>query len=121
MVLGECKNEGVGNIWLTFRMAAAHASSPATAEALVSELKDSQPELLHRLTLQIPKMLPKAYRFAGEMQEIAEFVGEGQGDIHRGLAKLYERVENSMDGDRRDIKVLEEFVGAAEKTLDAGL
>jgi hypothetical protein len=62
-------------------------------------------------------MIPKAYRFVGEMQEISEFVGGEQGDIHRGLAKLYERIENSINDDRKDIEVLEQFVGAAEKAL----
>ncbi|KAF5351720.1 hypothetical protein D9756_007468 [Leucocoprinus leucothites] len=96
---------------------AAHASSPATAEALVSELNASQPEILRRITKSVPAMMPKAYRFVGEMQEIAEFVGEGQGDIHQGMAKLYERVAASINGDGKDIKVLEQFVGAAQKAL----
>ncbi|KXN90135.1 hypothetical protein AN958_04625 [Leucoagaricus sp. SymC.cos] len=96
---------------------AAHASSPATAEALIAELINSQPEVLRHITLSVPRMIPKAYRFIGEMQEISEFVGEGQGDVHRGLSKLYERVENSVEGDRKDIEVLEQFVSAAEKAL----
>ncbi|KAF9453927.1 6-phosphogluconate dehydrogenase C-terminal domain-like protein [Macrolepiota fuliginosa MF-IS2] len=96
---------------------AAHSSSPATAEALISELNESQPELLHRLTVHLPRMLPKAYRWVGEMEEIAEFVGGGEGEIYRGLAKLYGRVENSIIGDGNDIRVLEQFVNAAEERL----
>lgn len=98
-------------------MTAAHASSPATVEALISELNDSQPELLRRCVTHIPPMLPKAYRWVGEMEEIAGFVGEGQEEIYTGLAKIYERIESSIGGDRKDVEVLEQFVGGARKAL----
>lgn len=113
---GSVWNEVLELIWLT-SMTAAHASSPATAEALISELNDSQPELLRRITVHVPRMLPKAYRWVGEMEEVAEFVGGGEEEIYRGLAKVYARVSNSINGDGKDIEVLERFVGAAEKTL----
>ncbi|KAF8828813.1 hypothetical protein HHX47_DHR3000364 [Lentinula edodes] len=57
----------------TTMILAAHASSPATAEALLHELSDSQPEFLRRITRTIPPMLPKAYRWVGEMEEIGSF------------------------------------------------
>lgn len=68
---------------------AANASSPATADALLHELHSSQPVILNRIVKTVPPMLPKAYRWIGEMEEIAGFVGEGEGDIYHGVAKLY--------------------------------
>ncbi|KAJ3569616.1 hypothetical protein NP233_g4925 [Leucocoprinus birnbaumii] len=108
--------KGVSGL-LTTMILAAHASSPATAEAFISELKESLPDVLQRMTRQVPMVIPKAYRFVGEMEEISEFVGGGQGDIHRGMASLYQRVADSLNGDRKDVEVLEQFVEAAEKAL----
>ena len=97
---------------------AAHGSSPATASALLRELNASQPMLVDRLIKSIPDMFPKAYRWVGEMEEISEFVGEGEGEIHRGLANLYRRIEGSLgDGDvGGDVGVLTQFVAEAKAT-----
>lgn len=51
------------------------------------ELASSQPFFLQRITTSIPGMLPKAYRWVGE------------GKIHEGMARLYERIEGSVEGD----------------------
>lgn len=99
------------------KTAAAHASSPATSEALLKELKASQPLVLQRIVNSIPAMVPKAYRWVGEMHEIAGFVGEGEGDIYRGIAKTYGRVDKSILEGNEDVKVLESFVEAAKKSL----
>ncbi|KAJ4483672.1 6-phosphogluconate dehydrogenase C-terminal domain-like protein [Lentinula aciculospora] len=101
----------------TTMILAAHASSPATAEALLHELCDSQPEFLSRITRTIPSMLPKAYRWVGEMEEIGSFVGGGEGMVYEGIAKLYQRIEQSLNGDQEDIKVLKKFVEEAKKEL----
>ena len=103
---------------------AAHASSPATAEALVHELHSSQPQILQRITTSIPNMLPKAYRWVAEMEEISSFVGGGEGQIHQGLAHLFERVERSLKeekegGSAEDVKVLRGFVEDAKAALNA--
>ena len=45
----------------------------------------------HRSSLQ-------AYRWVGEMEEIAGFVGEGEGEIYHGIAKLY-RVREFWEGE----------------------
>jgi len=102
----------------TTMILAAHAASPATAEALLHELQASQPGLLQRITRTIPPMLPKAYRFVGEMEEIGDFVkdglGEGESDVHRGLAQVYARVERSMaDPVLGDVGILKRFVEKA--------
>ncbi|KAF5388857.1 hypothetical protein D9757_005647 [Collybiopsis confluens] len=93
---------------------AAHASSPATAEALLDELKESQPEMLKRIARVLPPSFPKAYRWVHEMEEIAGFVGAGEGSIYTGIAKLYERMDGSLNGDQEDIETLSRFVQAAE-------
>ncbi|KAG2125966.1 6-phosphogluconate dehydrogenase C-terminal domain-like protein [Suillus clintonianus] len=99
----------------TTMVLAAHASSPATADALMRELHMSQPVLLNRLVEAVPPMLPKAYRWIGEMEEIADFVGGGEGDVYRGIAKVYERIEKSIAGDEVDVATLRKFVEKAKK------
>ncbi|KZT64343.1 6-phosphogluconate dehydrogenase C-terminal domain-like protein [Daedalea quercina L-15889] len=106
----------------TTMILAAHASSPATAQALVRELHSSQPQILQRITTSVPAMLPKAYRWVGEMEEISSFVGSGEGQIHQGLARLYERVERSLKeekegGPAEDVKVLKTFVDDAKAVI----
>jgi len=101
----------------TTMILAAHASSPATANALLEELGASQPEFLRRITQSVPSMLPKAYRWVGEMQEIAAFVGAGEGSTYEGIANLYSRIEQSLNGDREDVEVLQKFVEEAKKKL----
>jgi hypothetical protein len=60
--------------------------------------------------------LHKAYRWVGEMSEIAGFVGEGEGDIYHGLSQLYSRIERSGKGGHgKDLEVLAHFVAEAKK------
>ena len=83
------------------------------------ELNASQPVFLQRITKSVPGMLPKAYRWVGEMEEISSFVRDGLGDgeahVHEGFARLYERIERALP-DGGDIAVLKKFVEDA-KTL----
>ena len=113
---------------------AAHAASPATATALMHELADSQPMVLQQIIKSMSSMPGKAYRWVGEMEEISDFVSDGlskpdfgetcagEGQIHQGLARLYERVANAVkDGeargeDVREVKILRDFAREA-KTL----
>ncbi|KAJ6602192.1 6-phosphogluconate dehydrogenase C-terminal domain-like protein [Mycena sp. CBHHK59/15] len=101
----------------TTMILAAYQSSPATADALLNELHESQPVLLKRISRVIPPMIPKAYRWVGEMSEIAAFVGEGEGDIYHGLSELYARIERSTkdESEDGDIAVLSKFVAEAKK------
>lgn len=107
---------------LTFSLA-AHASSPATSQALIHELASSQPFVLQRIAGSIPTMLPKAYRWVGEMEEISQFVGSGEGKIHEGLARTYERVEKSLNAGQgeaagEDVRVLKKFAEDAKKVIE---
>ncbi|CDO72781.1 hypothetical protein BN946_scf184994.g34 [Trametes cinnabarina] len=99
---------------------AANASSPATAQALLHELADSQPVFLERMTKSIPGMLPKAYRWVGEMEEISSFVrrglGEGEAHIHEGFAHLYDRIEKALP-EGEDVGVLKKFVEDAKAVI----
>ncbi|KAJ7690653.1 6-phosphogluconate dehydrogenase C-terminal domain-like protein [Mycena rosella] len=101
----------------TTMILAAHKSSPATADALLHELHQSQPAILKRISRVVPPMVPKAYRWSGEMSEIGKFVGGGEGDIYHGLAQLYSRIEKSgkPEGDGKDLEVLAKFVAEAKK------
>ena len=102
-------------------------------------LRDSQPAFLERITKGVPSMLPKAYRWVGEMEEISAFVrsglendtthqgAEGQArgpdQIHMGLARLYERITKSVEeqpeaGPSGDVKVLKDFVEEAKVVLE---
>ncbi|KAG8213539.1 hypothetical protein J3R82DRAFT_10182 [Butyriboletus roseoflavus] len=63
-------------------------------------------------------MLPKAYRWVGEIEEIGEFVGGKESEIYGGLARIYERVEKSLDGDQADVKVSREFVEDAKRARE---
>lgn len=102
---------------LRFLLLAAHANSPSTSEALLQELSDSQPELLKRITKAVPSMIPKAYRWVGEMEEIAGFVGGGEGDIYHGMSQIYARVERSIEEGNGDVDALNAFVEAAKDRI----
>jgi L-threonate 2-dehydrogenase len=70
-------------------------------DALRAELQASQPNLLQWLERQIPGMPPKAYRWVGEMEEIAatfEHVGLTP-LILQGAADLYRFVESTPLGE----------------------
>lgn len=108
--------KGITGLFTTMVLA-ANASSSATTTALLNELAISQPSLLQRSTQTIPDMFPKAYRWVDEMREISTFVSGPMGDVHRGLASVFEIVEKSVNGDGNARQVLEKFVKDAEAVL----
>ncbi|HTW89955.1 MAG TPA: DUF1932 domain-containing protein [Candidatus Binataceae bacterium] len=74
------------------------ASQHDLAAALRRELSQSQPEILKLLARRIPDMLPKAYRWEGEMEEIASFLGDDEAgaSMFKGAAKLYSRLAEAV-------------------------
>lgn len=74
------------------------ASRHDLASALRGELAQSQPEILKLLTRRIPDMLPKAYRWEGEMEEIASFLDDDEAGVSmfKGAAKLYSRLADEV-------------------------
>ncbi|KZW02324.1 6-phosphogluconate dehydrogenase C-terminal domain-like protein [Exidia glandulosa HHB12029] len=111
--------KGLSGLMITMILS-AHADSPATADALMSELAHSGPSLLARSELALKGSQPKAYRFVGEMEEIAAFIDSGLGDngpgqIFEGMAKLYARLAESVKSGKGDVEVLDDWVDKVKK------
>ncbi len=90
------------------------ATREGASDALMTELQRSQPELLALFRPRIPDMLPKAYRWSGEMEEIAAFVGADEAAlIYQGMARVYERLARDGRSTRTEAAALEAFLDAA--------
>jgi hypothetical protein len=76
--------------------------SAGVADALHAELAESQPQLLNRIARAIPDMYPKAYRWAPEMEQVADFLGDdlAASDIFKGMAALCRQLAADQAGDR---------------------
>lgn len=88
------------------------AERAGIADPLASELAGSQAALLRSLKFSIPDMLPKAYRWVGEMEEIAAFLGQDrpESDIYRHISALYAAIANAQPG--YEATVFEAFLNA---------
>jgi 3-hydroxyisobutyrate dehydrogenase-like beta-hydroxyacid dehydrogenase len=88
------------------------------AEALLSELSASQPQLLALFSAAIPRMYDKAYRWVGEMEEISDFLADNKAsaDIYAAIARLYADLAAAQDekspGLDNLVKTLERVLGA---------
>jgi putative dehydrogenase len=82
-----------------------------TSDALIAELKASQPQLLAWLKGYLASMPPKAYRWVGEMHEIADFVGEDPAghELYVGAAHFYEQFARDFDTDKKAVSALDTF------------
>jgi len=84
-------------------------------ESLVEELKFSQPQLYGWLSKSMPSMYDKAYRWDGEMREIAKFLlpEQGASTMLTGAADLYVHIaEDNRAGPTSEIiSTLNRFVG----------
>jgi 3-hydroxyisobutyrate dehydrogenase-like beta-hydroxyacid dehydrogenase len=79
-------------------------------EALLEELQRSQPNILKGISWSVPDMFVKAYRFVGEMEEIAEQSGrKSSAAIYNGIADLYREIAADQEGPKRDVTVLDQF------------
>jgi putative dehydrogenase len=84
------------------------ASRGGVADALRSELAQSQPTLLAWFERQVPSMFPKAYRWVAEMEEIAEFLQEPEAEaLFRATAEFYEHIAGPVGA--RDVEELSGF------------
>jgi L-threonate 2-dehydrogenase len=100
-----------GTTALASAMALAAGHFGAAAD-LRRELARSRPDLLAFFDRTVPDMFPKAYRWVAEMEEIAEFAGEGDPAarrIYEGIARLYERLAEDGDGGKEEIGRLAAF------------
>jgi putative dehydrogenase len=84
-------------------------------QSLVEELKFSQPQLYGWLSKALPTMYDKAYRWDGEMREIAKFLlpEKGASTMLTGAADLYEHIadDNRAGPQSEIISTLNRFVG----------
>ena len=87
------------------------AAKYGASEALYAELAYSQKAVLPAIARSVPDMFSKAYRFVGEMDEIAEHLGrESSAEIYHGMAKLYREIADDMErGGHVEIAALKAF------------
>jgi len=79
-------------------------------EALLEELQRSQPNTLKSISWSVPDMFVKAYRFVGEMEEIAEQSGRtSTAGIYNGIADLYREIVADQEGPKKEVAILESF------------
>jgi L-threonate 2-dehydrogenase len=90
------------------------ASRAGATEALYQEMSESLPGLLNSLRRQVPDMLPKAYRWVGEMREIAAFAGDdvATAEVFNGFAQLFEQISRDVAGEQRASAQLTRFFAA---------
>jgi 3-hydroxyisobutyrate dehydrogenase-like beta-hydroxyacid dehydrogenase len=84
------------------------------SQPLWQEMRDSQPEVLQLLSRALPKMYAKAYRWIGEMEEVAKFLQPetGGSEMLTGAAQLYEDIARDYAGgaERGRIALLAQFL-----------
>ena len=90
-------------------VAALAAERAGVGDALRAELAESQSARLTELTRTIPDMLPKAYRWVAEFEEIAQFAGGSEAEIFNGIARLYDRIAADVDGAKTESGALTAF------------
>lgn len=87
------------------------ATRSGSAEALRKELMESESPLLASMAERVPRMTGKAWRWAPEMLEIAEFAREDASaqNIYQSVSKLYERLAKDLKDEQSEIAALERF------------
>ncbi|MEQ8345684.1 MAG: DUF1932 domain-containing protein [Sneathiellaceae bacterium] len=100
---------------ITKGLQALGAARNGAAEALVAELRHSQPMLHDWLAQQLPRMYAKAWRWDGEMREIAAFLEPEPGAVAMlaGAADLYAAIAAAHEAgpDSETIAILDRFAG----------
>jgi 3-hydroxyisobutyrate dehydrogenase-like beta-hydroxyacid dehydrogenase len=86
-----------------------------SADALLAELQESQPQMLAWLQRSLSIMPPKAYRWVGEMHEIANFVGQDPAahELYLGAAHFYDQIARDFEAERKNVNTLETFLNKA--------
>ncbi|MCB4820658.1 NAD(P)-dependent oxidoreductase [Roseicella aerolata] len=87
------------------------ATRAGAAEGLRAELERSQPQLLAWFRRMVPPMPDKAYRWVGEMEEIADFTGPEAAAIYQAIARFYEDMAADQAGPREKAATLSRFLG----------
>jgi 3-hydroxyisobutyrate dehydrogenase-like beta-hydroxyacid dehydrogenase len=103
-------NKGVVGLATALLLA---ADRHGAADALRAEMQRSMPDLFLRYGRQIPDMVPKAYRWVAEMEEIAAFLAEDDPSgarLFEGMAGLFAAVEDDRQGGGEAIDILKRAV-----------
>jgi L-threonate 2-dehydrogenase len=87
------------------------ATRSGTAEALRQELAEADADLLASMSNRVPRMFTKAWRWAPEMQEIAEFAREDAvaHALWTNISQLYDRLARDQTASRSEVAALERF------------
>ena len=88
------------------------ATRNGAADGLRAELERSQPALLPWFQRSIPAMFSKAYRFVGEMDEIADFVGEDPAaqKLYQAISEFYTRLAADFEAKQAETNALSTFL-----------
>jgi 3-hydroxyisobutyrate dehydrogenase-like beta-hydroxyacid dehydrogenase len=88
------------------------ATRAGVAEMLRGELDRSHPAFITNFQRAVPDMFDKAYRFVGEMEEIADFVGEDPQarQMYEAIAAFYTRIAADHAGQRKETGALAAFL-----------
>jgi 3-hydroxyisobutyrate dehydrogenase-like beta-hydroxyacid dehydrogenase len=88
------------------------ATRNGAAQGLRNEFERSQKALLPWFQRAIPAMYPKAYRFVGEMDEIADFVGDDPAarKLYEAISEFYTRFAADFAGKQDETGALSEFL-----------
>jgi len=87
------------------------AERSGSADALRQELLESEQPLMKTMSVRVPRMFPKAWRWVAEMQEIAEFAHEdaAAAEMWTGISALYDRIAEDLGGERKEADALTRF------------
>jgi hypothetical protein len=87
------------------------ASRAGVGIPLAAELAQSEPQLLASLSRRIPDMLPKAYRWVAEMEQISGFAAEDPpaAQLYRAAAQFYERMASDVSSGGAETAAFDEF------------
>ena len=82
------------------------------ADELRFQLERSHPYFVANFQRAVPDMFSKAYRFVGEMEEIADFVGEDPSakQMYLAFADFYRRMAADAEGERKETDALAAFL-----------
>jgi L-threonate 2-dehydrogenase len=87
------------------------ASRAGVASELHGELARTQGSLLQGFGKSVPGMFDKAYRFVGEMHEIADFAEDDAAAklLYQAIAQFYTRIAEDHADTRRETDALSAF------------
>lgn len=88
------------------------ATRAGVAGMLRGELERSHPAFITNFQRAVPDMFDKAYRFVGEMEEIADFVGEDPQarQMYLAFAEFYTRIAADHEGKHQETGALSSFL-----------